>query len=94
MKIYRLYDPETKSYVSSGRSLYAKNGRSLWLNRSGALNAKKNLADDVRARVELVTYELVEIDREESDWKPMPRSQVHTKIVWEQIETGDLHGDS
>lgn len=64
MKIYRLYDPQEDQFVSSGRSLYAKNGRSHWANKSGAMTTKNNLPADVKERVVWVEYELVEVDRE------------------------------
>lgn len=93
MVVYRLWDQQEQKFVASGRSLYSTNGRTLWVGKSGAVNTKKNLHDDVRERVELVTYELVEIAREESD---LLIDQVvrHLRPLAEiEIETGDLHGD-
>jgi hypothetical protein len=58
--VYRLYDPVEKKFCCSGRSLYASNARSVWLGRGGVMNAKKNLPEEVRRRVELKEYTLIE----------------------------------
>lgn len=73
MVVYRLWDPQEQKFVASGRSLYSTNGRTLWVGKSGAVNTKRNLPDDVRERVELVTYELVEVAREKSEHELMPK---------------------
>lgn len=88
MKIYRLFDPVEDQFISSGRSLYSKNGRSHWTHKSGALSTKRNLPDAERERALWIEYELVEVAREKIDW-------VKSKVSpGNEIETGDLHGDS
>lgn len=57
--VYRVYDPETQNFCSSGHSLYGK-GRSIWMNIGGAVNAKKNMPTDIRDRLVIKKFRLVE----------------------------------
>lgn len=59
--VYRIYDPETKTFLSSGsNNRTGRNRRSFWLYKSGATLTKKFLPKEVRVRVKIKRYELKE----------------------------------
>lgn len=58
--VYRIWDPVEGKFCCSGRSLYASNGRSMWLAYSGAALALKYMPDDIRDRLVIKEFELVE----------------------------------
>lgn len=59
--VYRLYDPETNLFVSSGsNNITGRNRRSFWSHKSGATLTKKFLKKDLRDRVKIIRYELTE----------------------------------
>ena len=51
---------DPKAFYSSGRGLYAKNGRSIWARLSGAVTTFNNLSPEEQADAECVQYVLVE----------------------------------
>jgi len=57
--VYRIFDPVEKKYCASGHSLYGK-GRSIWLNMSSATNAKKHMSDEIRDRLIIRKFQMVE----------------------------------
>ena len=57
--VYRIYDPETQKFCASGHSLYGK-GRSIWMNASGASNARNNMPEEIRERLVIKKFKLVE----------------------------------
>jgi hypothetical protein len=61
MKVYRVYDPQENKFCCTGRSLYSGNGRSAWFNKGGAVNARNNMPDEIKDRLEIKVFQLVEI---------------------------------
>lgn len=59
MTVWRIWDPVEEVYCRSGRGLYAKNGRSIWMTKSGASNTRNRLLVEIRDRVEIREYVLV-----------------------------------
>ncbi len=59
--VFRVFDPVENKYCSTGRSLYAGNGRSVWANKSGASNARNNMPDEIKDRLEIRKFQLVEV---------------------------------
>ena len=55
-KAYRLYDPKTKTFICSRKT-------SIWLNSQSAGETKTYLDSEVRDRVELREYYLIETSR-------------------------------
>lgn len=62
--VYRVYDLVENKFCSTGRSLYAGNGRSIWANKSGASNAMRHMPDKLKHRLVVKKFILVEIDTE------------------------------
>lgn len=58
--VYRIYDTENLIFrASGGTSIYSK-GRTVWANKSGAVNAKKAMIGDSNKLV-IKKYKLVEV---------------------------------
>ncbi len=63
--VYRIFDPEVGKFCCSGRGLYAGNGRSVWASKSGATVTLKHLPADVKARVVIKAFRLIEVEEAE-----------------------------
>jgi len=64
MIVYRIYDPVEGKFCCSGRGLYAKNGRSIWLALSGAKLALKHMPAPIKDRLVIREFELAEVREE------------------------------
>ena len=63
--VYRIYDPVEKIYCESGRGLYAKNGRSIWIGKTGAAVAKQYMPN--KERLEVRAFRLVPLEDSSDD---------------------------
>lgn len=59
--IYRIYDPVAEKFCSSGRGLYAKNGRTFWAAKGAVMVALANMPAEIRGRLIVRTFELREV---------------------------------
>jgi hypothetical protein len=59
--VFRVFDPVEQKYCATGHSLYGK-GRSIWLNAGGASLAKRNMPDEIKERLIIKRFRLVELD--------------------------------
>lgn len=59
--VWRVWDPVEGMFCASGRSLYAKNGRSVWMSRGAASVALGQMPAEVRARAVVCAYNLVPV---------------------------------
>ena len=59
-KVYRIWDPVEQKFCSSGRSMYANNGRSIWMTKGAATMAKKTMPK----HTEIKEYILIETTKE------------------------------
>ena len=62
MIVYRIWDPAQGEFCCSGRGLYAKNGRSIWMSPGAVGAALRWMPESIRDRLVIRVYELVEID--------------------------------
>lgn len=60
MNAYRIYDPVEDKFCSSGRGLYSSNGRTIWISKSGAKLALKHMPPEIKDRLVLKEYTLIE----------------------------------
>jgi hypothetical protein len=68
--VFRIYDPVAQEFLSrSGRGLYAKNGKSIWMSRRTAMIAVRKLPPVIRARAEIKVYSLVEVKPGEANYE-------------------------
>ena len=58
--VYRIFDPVENKFCSSGRGLYAHNGRSMWGGKGAARVALANMPEEIRSRLVIKEYLLVE----------------------------------
>ncbi len=58
--VFRIYDPVEKKFCCSGATLYGKT-RSIWANKSGAINALSHMPDDIKDRLEIKKFQLLEV---------------------------------
>lgn len=63
MKVYRVYDPIENKFCCTGRSLYSGNGRSVWFNKGAATSALKNMPDEIKDRLQIKAFMLVELEQ-------------------------------
>lgn len=59
--VWRIWDPTAGMFCSSGRSLYAKNGRSIWMSKGAAAVALGRMPAEVRERALLCAFNLVPV---------------------------------
>lgn len=59
--VWRVWDPVAEMFCSSGRSLYAKNGRSVWMSKGAASVALGQMPADVKARAVVCAFNLVPV---------------------------------
>lgn len=64
--VFRIWNRDKRAFVRSGRGRYAKNGRTLWAKKSGAIRAVQELPVGERIACVIKEYELVEIAEHES----------------------------
>lgn len=58
--VYRIFDPVENKFCSSGRGLYAHNGRSMWGGKGAAKVALSNMPKEIRSRLIIKEFFLVE----------------------------------
>ncbi len=58
--VYRIFDPIEKKFCSSGRGLYAHNGRSMWGGKGAAKVALSNMPEEIKSRLIIKEFLLVE----------------------------------
>lgn len=58
--VYRVRDKETGEYRRSGTGLYANNGRSVWMSKASAINARSFMLKEDQPYLEIVRFVLVE----------------------------------
>lgn len=59
--VYRVWNNHTGQWVSSGRGLYAKNQRTIWMAKSGAVKTINNLPAAERGDCIVRKFVLVEV---------------------------------
>lgn len=59
--VWRIWDPVEEKFCSTGRSRYAKNGRSVWMSKGAASVALGQMPADVKARAVVREYNLVPV---------------------------------
>jgi hypothetical protein len=62
MVVFRIWDPVEGKFCCSGRGLYAKNGRSIWMSTGAVGVALSHMPEDIKDRLIIRAYELVEVD--------------------------------
>ena len=60
--VYRIYDPKEDKYCSSGRGLYAQNGRSIWMSLGAVRVAFKNMPPDIKDRLKIQAFTLEPVE--------------------------------
>ena len=58
--VYRVRDKETGEYRRSKSGLYANNGRSVWMSKASAINARSFMLKEDQPYLEIVRFVLVE----------------------------------
>lgn len=62
--VWRIWDPIEQKFCSSGTSLYATGGRSVWLGLGGCKAALREMPKEIRDRAEFKEFTLVEVVKE------------------------------